>query len=320
MGKGGGRLFAVIGITLLCCTGAAAADLLELQARSHITPANEDISIHDLFIMAADETAERISLASPRDLSAVCGSKAALVPLWQLKGVLDGNSNTVSVVGRRSVYIPYDTDSPSMQRLLEELLHLLRQEYPEENERVEIEIPRMPGGLQALKRSDKSQHGSIQAELLTLRETAAGTAAARFLVTAGDLQGVVSVDVNRFTPYLSPVRAAARGDTLDSNELKRKAFPAGKYPPALRSAENGSYEVQADISSGAALTVRNARVKPLVEPGDAVQVVLKRGAVQLKMPGNARGEGGMNEKVAVRLETGIVKECRVLAAGEVILE
>ncbi|MFW5712336.1 MAG: flagellar basal body P-ring formation chaperone FlgA [Spirochaetia bacterium] len=328
MGNGSDRIAALVFIVLTCCSGAAAADLRELHARQVIAPDADKITIHDFFIVTAEETAERLTLAAQQELEAICGSEAALVPLWQLKGALRSTADTVSVVGRRSVYIPSTIESTVMQSLLEQLLRSLEQEYPAENERLEIEIPRMPGGLRELTRTEGTSDRNLKVELLTLRpgnrsaDRAAGdgTASARFLVSAGELQGVLSVEVRRFSPYLSPRRSVARGETLQSDEVERKPFIVGAYPPALTAGRSSTYEIRAKISSEEPLTIRNARIKPVVEAGDAVSVVLKRGAVQLKMPGNARGEAALNERVAVRLDTGIIKECRVLGAGEVILE
>ncbi len=328
MGKGSARITAIVFLALTCCSGAAAADLLELHARPVIAPAAAEISIHDLFIVTAEESAERLRLVAQQELAGVCGLAAALVPLWQLKGTLRSTADTVSVVGRRSVYIPSAIEAPAMQNLFEQLLRRLELEFPAENERLEIEIPHMPGGLRALSRAEASYTRNIRVELLMLRPengaasgaAGAGTATARFLVTAGELQGVLSAEVRRYSPYLSPLRSVARGETLQSDEVDRKPFIVGAYPPALMAEKSSAYEIRAQLSSGEPLTIRNARIKPVVEPGDVVHVVLKRGAVQLKMPGNARGEAALNERVAVRLDTGIIKECRVLGAGEVILE
>lgn len=326
MSNGGGRILVCIGFVLLCCTGTAAADFLELHARPVISPSGEEVSIHDLFIVAAAETPERIQLGSPQQLDAVCGSRAALVPLWQLKGLLSASAveiqekRTVSVVGRRSVYIPPGVESPAMQSLVEQVLKTIGQEYTSNDERVEVEIPHMPGSLQSLTHMGQTGAGQLEVELLTIRETGSGRASARFLVRTDDLQGVLSVDIRRLVPYLSPRRYVERGEVLQSDDLDRVAFPAGAYPAALFSADSSTYEARASISSGAPLTIRNARVKPVVEPGDEVRVRLQRGSVQLKMPGVARGAAALNEKVAVRLETGIIKECRVINAGEVLLD
>lgn len=326
MSNGGGRIIVCIGIVLLCCTGAAAADFLELHARPVISPAGEEVSIHDLFIVAGAETPEHIQLGSPQQLDAVCGSHAALVPLWQLKGLLSASppgskeKRTVSVVGRRSVYIPAGVDSPAMQSLFEQVLKTIGQEYTSNDERVEVVIPHMPGSLQSLTHAEQTGAGQLEVELLTLRETGSGKAFARFLIRTVDLQGVLSVDIRRLVPYLSPRRHVDRGEVLQSDDLYRMAFPAGAYPAALFSATSSAYEVRAAISSGAPLTIRNARIKPVIEAGDEVRVRLQRGSVHLKMPGVARGEAALNEKVAVRLETGIIKECRVINAGEVLLD
>lgn len=323
MSNGGGRIAALVFIALTCCTSAAAADFLELHARPVISPAAEELSIHDIFVVAAPE---HLKMGSPQQLKAVCGHRAALVPLWQLKGLLSASTvenrekRTVSVVGRRSVYIPSGMASPAMQALFEEVLKTIGQEYTSKDERIEVEIPHMPGSLRPLTQAEHTIAGRIIVELLTLRKTGTGKASARFLVRTGDLEGVLSVDILRLSPYLSPPRRVERGEVLQSDDLNRAAFPVGAYPAALFSADSSTYEARAAISAGAPLTIRNARIKPVIEAGDKISVRLQRGAVQLKMPGVARGAAGLNENVAVRLETGIIKEGRVINSGEVLLE
>lgn len=326
MSNGGGRTAALVFIVLTCCTGAAAADLLELYARPVISPAAEEVSIHDIFVVAAAETPEHVQIGFRRQLDSIFGTRAALVPLWQLKGLLSASTvenremRTVSVVGRRTVYIPAGMASPAMQTLFEELLKTIGQEYNSKDERIEVEIPHMPGSLQPLTQPEYTIAGRIKVELLTLRKTGSGKASARFLVRTDDLEGVMSVDIFRLSPYFSPRRAVERGEVLQSDDLNREAFPVGSYPAALFSADSSTYEARAAISAGAPLTIRNARIKPVIEAGDKISVRLQRGAVQLKMPGVARGAAGLNENVAVRLETGIIKEGRVINSGEVLLE
>src|SRR6056297_2671205 len=137
MGKGGGRIAALVCIALLCCTAAAAADLFELHARPVIAPTSEQPDLHELFLMTGNETREgHISLASLH-VRSVFGPRAALIPLWQLKGVIRADSTSISLVGRRSVYIPPTVSSPVMKTVYVQLLRRLDQEYSSDSERLE---------------------------------------------------------------------------------------------------------------------------------------------------------------------------------------
>jgi len=330
MGKGGGRIVACITVLLFYFTGTAAADLNELYVRPHIIPAGEKVSMKDVFISVVSDTTQ-FSLSS--QVSTVFGERPAVLPLWQISGVLQTeqphelDESALSLVGRRAVYIPSSIESLAMIEVLTQALQQIAEKYESPEERIEIEIPYLPASLQALTTGDASGSVSdskpreLTSELLTIRDMGQGKSKARFLVKNGTMQGVVTATIERFTPYLKAQRRIKDGEVITVDSVQKSAVRVGAYPEALTSTHGSSdFEARTEIFAGEPLHIRNARIKPLVVPGDRVSVMMQRGAVQLRIAGNARGEAGRNESVAVKLDTGVIKECRVVQAGEVVFE
>src|SRR6056297_1966708 len=104
MGNGGGRIVACITVVLFYFTGIAAADMNELYVRPHIIPAGENVSMNDVFIAVVSDNTQ-FSLSS--DGSTVFGESPAVLPLWQISGVLKTehpqglDESAVSLVGRQ---------------------------------------------------------------------------------------------------------------------------------------------------------------------------------------------------------------------------
>ncbi len=329
MGKGGGRILACITVVLLYFTGTAAADLNELYVRPSITPSGENVSMKDVFISVVSDNTQ-FSLASQS--STVFGEKPAVLPLWQISGVLHTehpqglDESAVSLVGPRAVYIPSHIESPAMIEMLEQILQRVAEKYDSPEERIELEIPYLPASLQALRTDEAggsinvSKGLELTSELLTLRDMNQGKSTARFLIKKDSTQGVVSVEIERFTPYLTAQRRIRNGESITADDVQKSSVRVGAYPEALTSTHGGEFEARTGIDVGEPLHIRNARIKPLVVPGDRVSVMMQRGAVQLRIAGKARGEAGRNESVAVKLDTGVIKECRVVQAGEVVFE
>ncbi|MCF7915530.1 MAG: flagellar basal body P-ring formation chaperone FlgA [Spirochaetaceae bacterium] len=330
MGKGGGRILACITVVLFYFTGTAAADLNELYVRPQIIPAGENVSMNDVFIAVLSDNTQ-FTLSSQD--STVFGERPAVIPLWQISGVLQTehaqgiDESAVSLVGRRAVYIPSRIESPAMIEMLTQILPQLAEKYESSEERIEIEIPYLPASLQALARDDadksisESKGLELSSELLTIRGMGQGKSTARFLVKKGTMQGVVTASIERFTPYLKAQRRIKDGEAITVDDVQRSTVRVGAYPEALTLTQgNSDFEARTEIFAGEPLHIRNARIKPLVVPGDRVSVMMQRGAVQLRIAGNARGAAGRNESVAVKLDTGVIKECRVVRAGEVVFE
>lgn len=330
MGKGGGRAIACIFFVLICCTGVSAADLLELHVRPIIAPAGEEISVHDILKIDRKNQLKDTRISLNSQLKSVCGTEAALVPMWQFSTILEtaphqdpGGSltnSTVSLVGRRAVYIPPKYNTPAMKSLIIEISKKIDSKYESSKERIEIEIPHLPISLQSFKKPGEEAHRRFKTEFLTKRNTGRGTADLRYLVSSGSVEGVLTVKISRYTPYFVLNRKVKAGDVIISEDLEQKAFPVGEHPEALFSTYNTKFEAATHIGAGTPLHTRNARIKPMVEPGDQVRVIMRRGAVQLKLGGNVRGKALRDELVAVKLDTGIIKKCRVKAEGEVVLE
>ena len=339
MGKAGGRIVACITIVLFYFTGTAAADLNELYVRPHIIPSGENISMKDVFSAVVSDTTQ-FSLGS--NGSTVFGESPAVLPLWQISGVLKKehpqglDASAVSLVGRRAVYIPSRINSPAMIEMLTQILQQTAEKYESSEERIEIEIPYLPASLQALTigeavgstgaskepgtKSGGENSPELTSELLTIRTMGQGKSTARLLIKKGAIQGVVSVKIERFTPYLTAQRGIRNGEAISVDNVQKRPVRLGTYPEALISSNGDAIEARTDIDAGEPLHIRNARIKPLVVPGDRVSVMMQRGAVQLRIAGNARGEAGRNQSVAVKLDTGVIKECRVVQAGEVVFE
>src|SRR6056297_2070309 len=329
MGNGGGRIVACITIVLFYFTGTAAADLNELYVRPHIIHAGENVSMKDVFIEVVSDTTQ-FSLSS--NGSTVFGNRPAVLPLWQISRVLKTehpqglDASAVSLVGRRAVYIPSRIESPAMIEMLTKILQQIAEKYESPEERIEIEIPYLPASLQALTRGaaggskSDSNPRELSSELLTIRDMGQGKSTARFLVKKGTQQGVVTATIERFTSYLKAQRRIRNGEVITVDDVQKSSVRVGAYPEALTSTHGGEFEARTGIAAGEPLHIRNARIKPLVVPGDRVSVMMQRGAVQLRIAGNARGEAGRNESVAVKLDTGVIKECRVVQAGEVVFE
>ncbi len=330
MGKGGGLAIACIFFMLICCNGVSAADLLELHVRTIIAPAGEKISSRDIFKIDSESQFEETRISLTTHLHTVCGTKAALVPMWQFSTILEtapqqvsGESSSpgaVSMVGRRAVYIPPHYESRAMKSLIAEILKSIDSKYESSKERIEIEIPHLPISLQTLTNPGDEAPPTFEIEFLTERETGRGTADLRFLFSGASVEGVLTVQISRYAPYFVLHQQAKPGDIIVSEELEQKAFPVDEYPKALFSTYTTKFEAAAHIEAGTPLHIRNARIKPMVEPGDQVRVIMRRGAVQLQLGGNVRGKALRDELVAVKLDTGIIKKCRVKAEGEVVLE
>ena len=329
MSKGGGRIVACITVVLFYFTGTAAAGLNELYVRPHIIPAGENVSMNDVFIAVVSDNTQ-FSLNS--NVSTVFGESPAVLPLWQVSGALQTehaqgiDESAVSLVGRRAVYIPSRIESPAMIEMLTQILQQIAEKYESPEERIEIEIPYLPASLQALTRGaaggskSDSNPRELSSELLTIRDMGQGKSTARFLVKKGTQQGVVTATIERFTSYLKAQRRIRNGEVITVDDVQKSSVRVGAYPEALTSTHGGEFEARTGIATGEPLHIRNARIKPLVVPGDRVSVMMQRGAVQLRVAGNARGEAGRNESVAVKLDTGVIKECRVVQAGEVVFE
>ncbi|MDZ7793589.1 MAG: flagellar basal body P-ring formation chaperone FlgA [Spirochaetia bacterium] len=329
MDKGGGRIIVCITVVLLYFTGTAAADLSELYVRPHIIPAGENVSMSDVFIEVVSDNTQ-FSLSS--NSSTVFGESPVVLPLWQISGVLQTehpqglDESAVSLVGRRAVYIPSRIESPAMIEMFTQVLQQVAKKYESPEERIEIDIPYVPASLQALTTGvtggsiGDSKSLELTSELLTIRDMGQGKSSARFLVKKGSMQGVVTVTIERFTPYLTAQRRIIEGEVITVDDVQKRPMRLGAYPEALTSTHGGDFEARTEIFAGEPLHIRNARIKPLVVPGDRVSVMMQRGAVQLRIAGNARGEAGRNESVAVKFDTGVIKECRVVQAGEVVFE
>jgi flagella basal body P-ring formation protein FlgA len=324
MDNGSERIIACIVLVLVCCTGAVAAVGIEVHVRPKIVVAEEEIKASDVFIYRADKNATHLRLGP--DAGSVFGPQAALVPMWQISDLIpasikqQNHNKVVSLVGSRAMYIPPNVTTQPMRTLFTQILENVAHTYGDSRERVEVEITYMPTALKAFTKPGANLSGSLSTELLSRRTTGSAVSVIRYMVQSGLLEGVITVEVSRYVPYFVADRKISTAEIVGSNQLQRKAFPVGKYPEALQSVDTTKFEARTIINPGEPFTIRNARIKPVIEPGDDVRVTLRRGAVQLRMPGNARAEGGLNEIVAVRLETGVIKECRVKAKGEVVLE
>jgi len=322
MGKGGGRVIACIFFVLICCTGASAADLLELHVRPIIAPAEEKLTVHDIFKIDNKSQFTDIRISLNAQVKSVCGTTAALVPMWQFSKILEiaSHQDSISMVGRRAVYIPSQYESQGMKSLIKKISKSINLKYESARERVEIEVPYIPISLQSLTKPGDEAHRKLEIEFLTERNTGRGTGELRYLVSSGSDEGVLTVKISRYTPYFVLNRQVKANDIIVSEDLEQKAFPVGEYPRALFSMYNTKFEAAVQIEAGTPLHTRNARIKPMVEPGDQVRVIMRRGAVQLELGGNVRGKALQDELVAVKLDTGIIKKCRVKAEGEVVLE
>ncbi len=321
---GSERILACIAFILVCCTGAVAAEIIEVHVRPVIIASDQGIRASDVFIYHENKKTIHFHLSS--DAGSIFGPRAALVPMWQLSGLVPASlkqgdhDKVISLVGSRAVYIPPEIPTKAMRVLITKILHNVSAEFADSRERAEVEITYMPTTLKGFEKPNAEIDGRLTAELLSKRKTSRNSTDMRFLVQCGTTEGVITVEVSRYTPYFVSQRNLKRAEIVGSEKLTRNPFPVGNYPQALQSVDTTEFEARTTINAGEPLTVRNARIKPVIEPGDTVRVTMRRGPVQLRMPGNARAEAGLNDTVAVRLETGVIKECRVKAEGEVVLE
>lgn len=123
-------------------------------------------------------------------------------------------------------------------------------------------------------------------------EATIGDKTARF-----DLQATIDVD----QPIVVATRPIARGEKIEEGMVAvgyRKLTPGGERTCA-RIEEVLGKEAARSLSSGQALTPRDARTEPIVFRGSPVTVWIRQGTVALQVTGIAQEDGGLGDWIEI---------------------
>lgn len=114
-------------------------------------------------------------------------------------------------------------------------------------------------------------------------------------------------------------RALDRGDTLRTDDLRREERVARGRPPEPDSVRPG-WVARRTVRAGEPLRPPAVTPPAAVESGGAVKALLRRGSVEIAVPGTASGRAALGETVRVWLETGRRVRGVAVADGVVRIE
>lgn len=111
-----------------------------------------------------------------------------------------------------------------------------------------------------------------------------------------------TVNAKLYRPVWTTLRRLDRGERLDSSvcALKNTNVLSQKLPYVPADADLSIYEMAQTLGQERPLTEQDIKLRPLVHKGDAVNVVVNQGALNISMKGIALGTAGAGETVAVR--------------------
>ncbi|MEO1090607.1 MAG: flagellar basal body P-ring formation chaperone FlgA [Pseudomonadota bacterium] len=141
-----------------------------------------------------------------------------------------------------------------------------------------------------------------------------GDAASLDLAVAGEHRRLVAV--------LVPARAIAKGETLAADALERKLMRPQHVRAdwVLETKELVGMETRRRLVEGR--PIRDGSIgRPLtIRRGDRVTLLYENGALRLELPGEARADGRLGDRIAVRNRAGTLVEGAVVAPGRIEVE
>lgn len=322
------RCISAVAALALLLLPLAAAQAEQLTLRSLVEPASDKVRLSDVFV----EPAEGSSGAPFPEARRIFGERAALIPLWEIRSVLSKSERRVPVlVGRRLRYIPADATHDERLLLRGILEALERRGSPEE--RTEVEIERIPSGVEAYFRSSTTQETAVQGGTLQAEASfspgggaesadGSGTQRRRFVLrSGGEVLGVCPVTVYPYRTVAAAKRSLEAGEVVQLGQLPRVSAaaaelekPAGEYP--LR----GRYRVNRSIPATRPLEASMLTAEPAVKASSQVRVTLRGNGIELRVGGRALRSGEVGETVPVRLATGARLDARVTSRGTLEIE
>jgi flagella basal body P-ring formation protein FlgA len=247
---------------------------------------------------------------------------------------MDPGADFIAVVGKPAIYLPKSINTPGERtfyvRALEKMAGLARNDAM----RIELSLERFPAHLEAavVVSADPlfaaspggvgsfGQGGPSEGGKPFFKKGGPVRFLCRFEKGGEILEKVITAESALFLPLPQASQHIKKGETVTFHGQNLVSMPVSAVPENYRIKAEGRYTAKSDIERGEVLSLLNLRVKPDVEVGDSVRVSLRQGSVLLKMPGVARGTGSYGETVAVRLASGIVRDCRIERNGEVRIE
>ena len=252
------------------------------------------------------------------------GDRAAIIPLWQIRRLIHGDSskergdNVFALVGSPVVYIPdaLSNGAESVQlQITKKILDLLvsRGEHPDT--RVELELLRVPKKIEGARIED--------VQLLTPLNFPRG-GRIRVLVRGRkgneEIRAVAEAELRYFQGVYLADRVYQRGESLSLEQFSRSARPAEEVSSRAIGPEEGVFLARRRIAAGEQFTTNNIRPKPDVEAGDRLRVLIRSGAIELRIEGTAQASGRRGEEIPTKLQDGSITDCRIIEEGVVSLE
>jgi flagella basal body P-ring formation protein FlgA len=127
------------------------------------------------------------------------------------------------------------------------------------------------------------------------------------------------VRVGAMTPTAVATRKLARGVTVDSADVRMEPRVVWGVPEPEGFVDPVGMTTERAIAAGEALVAPGVRPPLLVRGGDAVEAVMERSGIVMRVQAEALGSARHGETLLVRLASGMRTEARVIAPGIVAL-
>ena len=143
-----------------------------------------------------------------------------------------------------------------------------------------------------------------------------------WVVRAGAGRSARSVRVKAGVMVTLPVaaRVLERGQVLEPENVRYEKRLQWGPPSRDVPRDVSGFVVNRVVPPGSVLSDPAVSPPPLVEAGQAVQLIWRRGTIELKLSGTAAGTGAKNQRVAVRTPNGQRLEGVVMGPGLVHID
>lgn len=326
-----GALYRSLLLLFILYLNSAAVYAYEYHVRPLILPSGsvpiseEILQVRQGDSPALDHLAAENGIQALRINRSVFGEDASLVPLWQIRSLFpvlqaptkggqgDEVEQMIALVGKSSIYIPGTIQDKTRRQILQHALEHLSKSFNSRDLRIELSLSRVPYTLQeADVLSVDLIGGSKRSGDIRLMCTA--------LKDGRKVEAVVSGKMNVSSPFPVAPTSLQAGEIFRIEDLALKAFPEDSLREGEILPDAGAFVAKRDIEKGEIISRNNAKPKLSVLAGDEVTVILRNGAVSLRVQGTARGNGRTGDIIPVRLNTGVIRDCKIENEGELILE
>jgi len=321
------RLVLICSFLLICIVQIPASDEAgEIRLKSYIEQTQSAVTLKDIvYVDQLRDTADPVILKEDykQRFQQIFQNTPAVVPIWQLRSLfaddLAGAEKesmkpaTVIIGTPPIIYMPRGDESLIRKVICREALQLIWKALDESRKRIELHIDRIPPALSDAKLSS-----------LELLENPGGTGRIRILCMGTKNGERIQAVVSGRIQLLDPIPVAGRNIEKDEifslaeTDMLAGIENIGAY--GIDISHTGRYQAVQDIAKGEYINRFNTRQKNDIEVGEKVFVYIREGNVSLQMKGVARENGKTGDVIAVRLQSGRIKDCRVEEKGEVILD